>query len=349
LSEALTATAQALQDSITAEESARFNADTALSEALTTTAQALQDSITAEESERIASDTALQSALHDETTARVAEDNNLQSQIDTIEATQNVIDLVGTYADLQDYNTSAVKENDKIQVLEDSTRDNQTTIYSWENDAWSYIGMLGPYYTKSQVDSTVSDINSAISDEISRATSAEVDIISDLSDEIRRATSAEADIISDLSDEINRASAAELVLTNTKQNNLSAGDGIDITNDVVSHSVKVIENDDEEDTVDGTVFTIYLKNNHYKVIDLDPEITEMHFMIEQSPQGVLQETGFEFTVPEDSDLETLSFNVIDDANKKIYTIIPDSYMSPNIYQGTIVNYRCTIGEYEVED
>ena len=72
-------------------------------------------------------------------------------------------------------------------------------------------------------------------------------------------------------------------------------------------------------------------------------------MIEKTASGVLQETGFEFTVPEDSDLETLTFKVIDDNNKKIYTIIPDSYTSPNIYQGTIVNYRCTIGEYEVED
>lgn len=138
-------------------------------------------------------------------------------------------------------------------------------------------------------------------------------------------------------------------LEGTKQNNLSAGDGIDITNDVVSHSIKVIENNNQEDTVSGTVFTVYLKNNHYKVITFDKTITEIIFMIEKTAANVLQETGFEFTVPEDSDLETLTFRVINDNNKKVYTIIPDSYTSPNIYQGTIVNYRCTIGEYEVED
>lgn len=138
-------------------------------------------------------------------------------------------------------------------------------------------------------------------------------------------------------------------LEGTKQNNLSAGDGIDITNDVVSHSIKVIENNNQEDTISGTVFTVYLKNNHYKVITFDKTITEIIFMIEKTAVNVLQETGFEFTVPEDSDLETLTFRVINDNNKKVYTIIPDSYTSPNIYQGTIVNYRCTIGEYEVED
>lgn len=138
-------------------------------------------------------------------------------------------------------------------------------------------------------------------------------------------------------------------LEGTKQNNLSAGDGIDITNDVVSHSIKVIENNNQEDTISGTVFTVYLKNNHYKVITFDKTITEIIFMIEKTAANVLQETGFEFTVPEDSDLETLTFRVINDNNKKVYTIIPDSYTSPNIYQGTIVNYRCTIGEFEVEE
>ena len=138
-------------------------------------------------------------------------------------------------------------------------------------------------------------------------------------------------------------------LYDIKQNNLSAGDGIDITNDIVSHSIKIIENNNQEDSVLGTVFTVYLKNNHYKVITFDKTITEIIFMIEKTPVNILQETGFEFTVPEDSNLETLTFRVINDNNKKIYTIIPDSYTSPNIYQGTIVNYRCTIGEYEVEN
>lgn len=137
-------------------------------------------------------------------------------------------------------------------------------------------------------------------------------------------------------------------LYETKQDNLSAGDGIAITNDVVSHSIKIIENNDQEDTIEDTIMTVYLKNNHYKVITLDPTVTEIHFWITKTESNVLQETGFEFQVPEDSELNDLEFRIIDD-NKKIYTILPRFYKTPNIYQGTIVNYRCTVGEYEVED
>lgn len=101
----------------------------------------------------------LSGLLTNEITNRISADNTLQNnitalqgQIETIEATQNVIDLVGTYTDLQNYDTTNVKIHDKIQVITDETSGNQSTIYSWENNAWSGIGMFGPYYTKSQVD-----------------------------------------------------------------------------------------------------------------------------------------------------------------------------------------------------
>ena len=277
---------------------------------ISSTSSTLNTEIGNETTARQSADETLQQNIYNEVSARILADNDLQSQIDTIEATQNVIDLVANYAALTAYNTSAIKSHDKIQVINDETSGNQSTIYSWENNAWSGMGMFGPYYTKAQVD-----------EEITKAISAEK-------------TDREADI-----EELN---------TN-KQNNLTAGDGIAISDDIISHSIKIIENNNEEDKVEGTTFTVYLKNNHYKIITLSKTITEIIFMIEKSESNVLQETGFEFTVPEDSELETLTFKVINDNNKKIYTIIPDSYSSPNIYQGTIVNYRCTIGEYEVED
>lgn len=252
----------------------------------------------------------LSSSLIDEYNDRVAADNSLQNQIDTIEATQNVIDLVADYAALTAYDTTNVKVNDKIQVICDETSANQTTIYSWNNNTWNGIGMFGPYYTKSQVDE---EITNAINTE---------------------KTEREADI-----EELN---------TN-KQNNLTAGDGIAISDDIISHSIKIIENNNEEDKVEGTTFTVYLKNNHYKIITFDKTITSIKFIIESTTNNVLQETGFEFICPDESVLEEINFEVKDNPNKKIYTIIPDSYTSLNIYQGTIVNYKCTIGEYEVED
>ena len=252
----------------------------------------------------------LSSSIISEYNDRVSADISLQNKIDTIEATQNVIDLVADYAALTAYDTTNVKVNDKIQVICDETSANQTTIYSWNNNTWNGIGMFGPYYTKSQVE-----------EEITKAIDTE---------------------------KIERESAIEELNTN-KQNNLTAGDGISISNDVISHSIKIIENNNEEDKVEGTTFTVYLKNNHYKIITFDKTITSIKFIIESSTNNVLQETGFEFTCPDESELEQINFEVKDNPNKKIYTILPDSYTGLNIYQGTIVNYKCTIGEYEVED
>ena len=252
----------------------------------------------------------LSSSIISEYNDRVSVDISLQNQIDTIEATQNVIDLVADYAALTAYDTTNVKVNDKIQVICDETSASQTTIYSWNNNTWNGIGMFGPYYTKSQVE-----------EEITKAINTE---------------------------KTERESNIEELNTN-KQNNLTAGDGIAISNDVISHSIKIIENNNEEDKVEGTTFTVYLKNNHYKIITFDKTITSIKFIIESSTNNVLQETGFEFTCPDESVLEQINFEVKDNPNKKIYTILPDSYTGLNIYQGTIVNYKCTIGEYEVEN
>ena len=252
----------------------------------------------------------LSSSIISEYNDRVSVDISLQNQIDTIEATQNVIDLVADYAALTAYDTTNVKVNDKIQVICDETSASQTTIYSWNNNTWNGIGMFGPYYTKSQVE-----------EEITKAINTE---------------------------KTERESVIEELNTN-KQNNLTAGDGISISNDVISHSIKIIENNNEEDKVEGTTFTVYLKNNHYKIITFDKTITSIKFIIESTTNNVLQETGFEFTCPDESVLEEINFEVKDNPNKKIYTILPDSYTGLNIYQGTIVNYKCTIGEYEVEN
>lgn len=307
-----------LQTNIDKEATTRANKDTELSGV-----------ITAEETARTSADKTLQSNIDAEKNARIAKDTDLQNQIDTIEATQNIVDIVGTKADLNDYDTTYLKDGAKIQVLDDETQNHASTIYQFNknavpNPSFGLVGTFGSYYTKAETEGLI--------------TSARNDFTSALNTE----TSARTDADTLLSGRIDN-------LESTKQNNLSAGDGIDITNDVVSHSIKIIENNNQEDVIEGTVFTVYLKNNHYKMITFDKTITEIIFMIEKSAIGILQETGFEFTVPEDSELETLTFKVINDNNKKIYTIIPDSYSSPNIYQGTIVNYRCTIGEYEVED
>ena len=292
-----------LTNNLNDEISRAENAESELDEKINTNTNKIYDTISSISGQ-------LSSELISEYNDRVSADISLQNQIDTIEATQNVIDLVASYAALTEYDTTNVKDNDKIQVICDETSASQTTIYSWNNNTWNGIGMFGPYYTKSQVE-----------EEITKAINTE---------------------------KTERETAIEELNTN-KQNNLTAGDGISISNDVISHSIKIIENNNEEDKVEGTTFTVYLKNNHYKIITFDKTITNIKFIIESTTNNVLQETGFEFTCPDESVLEQINFEVKDNPNKKIYTILPDSYTGLNIYQGTIVNYKCTIGEYEVEN
>lgn len=89
-----------------------------------------------------------------EESARILADNNLQSQIDAITAGSDVVDIVGTKAALDDYDTSGLSANDIIKVLTDETQDDATTYYRWTGSVWQYIGAEGPFYTKSEADST---------------------------------------------------------------------------------------------------------------------------------------------------------------------------------------------------
>lgn len=99
--------------------------------------------------------TSLQTGLTTETTNRENADIDLQSQIDALTSKSDVVDIVGTYAQLQAYDTSTLGNNDIVKVLEDSTHDNAMSYYRWSttSDTWSYIGSEGAYYTKSESDS----------------------------------------------------------------------------------------------------------------------------------------------------------------------------------------------------
>lgn len=93
-------------------------------------------------------------ALGNETQARQNADVNLQNQIDSIVASSDVVDIVGTYQDLQNYDTSHLGDNDIIKVLNDSTHNNATSYFRWKKSTstWQYIGSEGPYYTIAQSD-----------------------------------------------------------------------------------------------------------------------------------------------------------------------------------------------------
>lgn len=96
------------------------------------------------------------SAIGTETTNREGADQNLQEQIDALASASDVVDVVGTYAELQAYDTSHLNDNDIIKVLTDETHDDAISYYRWDdtNDTFVYIGSQGPFYTKSETDAT---------------------------------------------------------------------------------------------------------------------------------------------------------------------------------------------------
>ena len=91
-----------------------------------------------------------------EAETRDAADLNLQGQIDAISSASDVVDVVGTYAELQSYDTSKLSDNDIIKVLTDETHDDAISYYRWNDatNAFTYIGSQGPFYTKSETDAT---------------------------------------------------------------------------------------------------------------------------------------------------------------------------------------------------
>ena len=102
---------------------------------------------------------ALRKDIDDEVGARSAADQEIWTEIETIEASSDVVDVVGTYAELEAYDTSKLHDKDLIKVLQDETRDDAITYYRWSTstDTFTYVGAEGPYYTASETDALLSD------------------------------------------------------------------------------------------------------------------------------------------------------------------------------------------------
>lgn len=106
-----------------------------------------------------ATETFVTNAVGAETESRIGADNGLQNQIDALAASSDVTDIVGTYSDLENYDTSKLNDNDIIKVLQDETQNDKTTYYRWDKhtETFSLIGEEGPYYTKSAADQKFQD------------------------------------------------------------------------------------------------------------------------------------------------------------------------------------------------
>lgn len=123
-------------------------------EALEAADVTLQDNIDAEAATREADDKTLQDNIDNEEADRIAADTEIWDEIEAIEAASDVVDIVGTYAELENYDTSALKDNDIIKVLADETHDDAIAYYRWNDssDEFVFVGVEGPYYTASETD-----------------------------------------------------------------------------------------------------------------------------------------------------------------------------------------------------
>lgn len=90
------------------------------------------------------------------TSAYQTADSGLQSQIDALNAGQNLADIVATKSALDTLSITNLQAGDKVQVLADETHDGASTVYnltSTDPKTWTYIGKYGQdSYTKSEAD-----------------------------------------------------------------------------------------------------------------------------------------------------------------------------------------------------
>lgn len=84
--------------------------------------------------------------------------DTLQSEVDGINAGQNLADIVADLTALNTLDTSKLQVNDKVQVLVDSNHDNASTVYNWTGSAWSYIGKYGQdSYSKAETNALLGE------------------------------------------------------------------------------------------------------------------------------------------------------------------------------------------------
>lgn len=132
--------------------------NTAITDAVSDEAQAREQAISEEAQERqqaISSEAqARRQAIEDESQARQAVEAEIKRQIAGIVASSDVVDIVGTYEELQDYDTSKLGDNDIIKVLQDSTHDDAPSFYRFKYDtqAFDYVGSEAKGYTQAEAD-----------------------------------------------------------------------------------------------------------------------------------------------------------------------------------------------------
>ena len=235
----------AISTAVGDEKDAREQADAGLSEDI----GLVDGKVDAEVDARERADTALQGAIDDEETARKNADNGLQGQIDAITSSSDVVDIVGTYAELLQYPTAGLGDKDVIKVLQDETHNDAMSYYRWNKNSstWSYIGSEGPYYTKSETNTLLGDKQDTLTAG-SNVT-------------IQNNTISATDTTYTAGNGITLTGTEFSADTTMLQPKLTAGDGINISaQNVISADIDPADFFTASETVDGTGSEMTLNN-----------------------------------------------------------------------------------------
>lgn len=228
-----------LDTELAAEVAARKASESDLSDALD---QEIADRTAGDDALNSRADT-IQGNLTAEGNARNLADIDLQSQIDVIVASSDVKDIVGTKAELDDYDTSTLGDQDIIKVLADETVGGATTYYRWgaASSQFTLIGSEGPYYTKSETDAIAAQKQDVLT--AGNGISLQNNNIA-----VDTSVIATKEDMDTAKDDIDNLQSDVAHLENSKQDNLTAGTDISISNNVVSATnrglAKVLTADD---------------------------------------------------------------------------------------------------------
>ena len=78
----------------------------------------------------------------------------VEDEVEELKNNPDVVDIVATYQDLEDYDTTTLTDKDIIRVLSDSTHGGDSTFYRWDadTDSFEFVG-----YIQGSIPNTVVD------------------------------------------------------------------------------------------------------------------------------------------------------------------------------------------------
>lgn len=323
----------AISTAVGGEKDAREQADAGLSRDI----GVVDGKVDAEADARERADIALQGAIDDEETARKNADNGLQGQIDAITSSSDVVDIVGTYAELLQYPTAGLGDKDVIKVLQDETHNDAMSYYRWNKSSstWSYIGSEGPYYTKSETNTLLGDKQDTLT------AGSNVTISSNN-------TISATDTTYTAGNGLTLTGTEFSADTTVLQPKLTAGDGINISaQNVISANIDPADFFTASETVDGTGSEMTLNNTiqaKIKSVQMDGDTFQQTY----SGKNLIDSTNLSYVFsnsPTQIELSSISngIRMVNNggASQDRFAVFRSVDLTP--YIGKVVRMKATFG------